>query len=214
MITFYFVRHGQTLWNSSGRYQGATDVPLSEIGKEQAEKAAAWFRDVHLDAVYSSDLSRAKDTAETIARTKGLSVSLHPGLREISFGDWEGLTYDEIEARWSGGIEAMYNHPATVRISGGESFGDVEKRTMAAMKDIIAEVGMGDNGRGDEWEENGKTVLIVSHGGALRTIFCGLLGITVDKAWDFCQANANISCIKYYGNRNLLFLLNSTDHLK
>lgn len=201
MITLYFVRHGETVWNHSGRYQGMTDVPLSETGKRQAARTEDFFRDIPLDGVYSSDLSRAVDTARGIAESHHLTLQKDSRLRELSFGDWEGLTYDEIEARWPGSIESMYRKPAEIRISGGETFGEVEKRASAAVQDIM--------GSREE-----KTFLIVSHGGTIRTMLCSLLGLPLDKAWTFCQANANVSCVLCSEDRNLLYLLNETAHLK
>lgn len=97
MITLYLVRHGQTVWNSSGKYQGRTDVALSEKGLAQAEKTVERFRSVHLDGVIASPLMRAADTARGIAETHGLPLETDSRLMELSFGDWEGKTYDEIE---------------------------------------------------------------------------------------------------------------------
>ncbi len=201
MITLYFVRHGETVWNHSGRYQGMTDVPLSETGRQQAAKTVDFFQDIPLDGVYSSDLSRAADTARGIAESHQLPLHQDRRLRELSFGDWEGLTYEEIEARWPGSIEQMYRHPAEIRISGGETFGEVQKRASAAVSGIMD-------------GQDGKTFLIASHGGTIRTILCSLLGLPLDKAWTFCQANANVSCVFCNKDRNLLYLLNGTEHLR
>lgn len=202
MITFYFLRHGQTTWNLSGKYQGSTDVPLSELGIRQAALAARWFDGMKIDAIYSSPQIRARRTAEALVERQGMQVELVPEFRELCFGDWEGLTYDEIESRWPGAVERMYQSPDTVRIPNGESFDEVQTRTMSAMRKIMA--------RG-----NDKTYVIVSHGASIRTILCGMLGISLHAAWQFCQANANISCIHCYGeDKNWLYLLNSQEHLR
>ena len=137
MITLYLIRHGQTVWNSSGRYQGRTDVALSEKGIAQAEKTKERFRPVSLDGVISSPLKRAAHTAKGIAQTHGLPLETDARLEELSFGDWEGKTYDEIEKIWPGMIEAMYHDAGTMKLPHGESFAECQKRCMEAINDII-----------------------------------------------------------------------------
>ncbi len=201
MISFYLIRHGQTEWNSTGKYQGSTDVPLSKLGEEQAECAAAWFDTIHLDAIFSSPLCRAKKTAEALAARKQMEIQVMPEFQEISFGVWEGLTYEEIEARWPGEIDRMYNEPETLRIEKAETFQEVQDRTMKGIHEIIA--------KGDD-----KVYAIVSHGAAIRTILCGMLELPLHMSWHFCQSNANISRIDYYGEGQAwLNLLNSQAHL-
>lgn len=202
MISFYFIRHGQTEWNLTGKYQGSTDVPLTALGERQAEAAARWFGDIALDAIYTSPLVRARVTAEKLAGRKQMVLKEKPEFRELCFGAWEGLTFDEIEARWPGAIEKMYTAPDQIRIPGGETFAEAEARTMKGMGDILAE---GDN----------KTYAVVSHGAAIRTILCGMLHLPLAMSWHFCQGNANISRIDYYGEgKSWLYLLNSQEHLK
>lgn len=201
MICFYLVRHGQTLWNLSGRYQGSTDVSLSQTGLVQAEMTAQWFKNKNLDAIFTSPLKRAQMTANAIARPHGIRPVIKAEFSEICFGQWEGLTFEEIEERWPGKIEQMYKNPDTLHIEGGESFLEVEARTMKGMQDLLAQ---GDN----------KTYVIVSHGAAIRTILCGMLDLSLRYAWQFCQGNANISCIHHYGkDQNWLYFLNLQEHL-
>lgn len=202
MITFYFLRHGQTMWNNNGKYQGATDVPLNETGLQQAELAAQWFDGEHIDAIYVSPLSRARVTAEALARRQGMTPIVKPEFQEICFGQWEGLTYDEIEARWPGAIDTMYDHPEKLRIEGGETFQEVQDRAMKGIRELLS---LGDD----------KTYVIVSHGAAIRTMLCGLLELPLHMAWHLCQSNANISAIHYYGeHQSWLYMLNSQEHLK
>lgn len=202
MITLYLVRHGQTVWNSSGRYQGRTDVALSDLGLAQAKQTALWFKDVPLDGVITSPLIRASRTAESIADIRHLPLEKDDRLKELSFGDWEGKTYDEIEAIWPGMIEAMYHDAGDLQLPHGESFEDCRKRCMEAVHDII--------GRGDN-----KTWAIVCHGAALRTIICSMIHIPLSRCWNLALSNACISAIQVYpGDMNVLYMLNSTDHLK
>ncbi len=200
MIRLFFIRHGQTVWNHSGRYQGITDVPLSDFGRRQAQSLVPYFDKVEVDAVYASDLSRARDTAFPLAKSKGLDMQVISALREIDFGDWEGLTYEEITARWPGAIEHMYSHPDTLKIQNGESFADVQERSYTALRKILA-------------ERDGQTIAVISHGGTIRCLLCALLGLDLHLAWNFKQDNTNVTEVHYYGQRNLLALLNDTHHV-
>src|SRR5262245_65615545 len=100
MTELLLTRHGETDWNREHRVQGHTDVPLNENGREQARALAERLVDVPLAAIYASDLARARETAEIVARRLGLGVVLDPGLREKNFGSWEGLTDVEIAERF------------------------------------------------------------------------------------------------------------------
>ena len=201
MNILYFVRHGQTAWNDIGRFQGSTDVPLNLLGIEQAEKAALALKDIHFDAIYSSPLNRAQVTAQTIARPHQLTVQVEPRIAEINFGQWEGMTFEEIERKWPGRIKELYIHPDTVDIPGSETFADAESRTMGFLNELIS-------------ANDNKTFLIVSHGAAIRTMICGLLQIPLDRAWLFSQGNANITRIEALKDgRNIVRTLNSTAHL-
>ena len=128
----YFVRHGQTAWNDIGRFQGSTDVPLNLLGIEQAEKTALALKDIHFDAIYSSPLNRAQVTAQTIARPHQLTVQVEPRIAEINFGQWEGMTFEEIERKWPGRIKEMYIHQISskwgIDLSAISNQGKMEKR--------------------------------------------------------------------------------------
>ena len=98
MTTLLLARHGETDWNREFRIQGSSDIQLNELGRQQAQFLAQELTDVDLDAIYSSDLSRAQATAAAVAATHGLEVQLDPRLRERSFGSWEGLTREDVSA--------------------------------------------------------------------------------------------------------------------
>lgn len=201
MITLYFIRHGETLWNASGRYQGSTDVGLSPEGLRQAELVAKQFCDIPLDGIISSPLKRALNTAKGIARSHSLELKQDARFSELCFGDWEGKTFSEIEHLWPGMIEEMYHHPDTIQFPNGESFKDAQKRAMEGVHALL-------NGQED------KSYAVVCHGAVLRTILCGLLEIPLIHAWNFCVFNASITCMQCYpGDRNLLVYSNSTSHL-
>jgi phosphoserine phosphatase len=130
-------RHGETEWNRLGRYQGKTDIPLNERGREQARELARSLREEPIAAVYSSTLARAYETAVEIARLHGLDVTRDPRLDEINQGLWEGLRREEIvlahgelHARW-------LDHPLDLRLPEGETLEEVRERVGAALDDIF-----------------------------------------------------------------------------
>jgi broad specificity phosphatase PhoE len=148
MARILLVRHGQSEWNASGRWQGQADPPLSELGEEQAVAAARALGMV--DAIYASDLVRAHHTAELVAAQLGSDVVVAPNLRERSAGEWEGRTRAEIEAGWPGYLD---NH---LRPAGYEPDASVLERVMTAL-DAIAAAHDGD-------------VLVITHGGVVRVV--------------------------------------------
>lgn len=200
MLTIFLIRHGQTLWNKELKYQGHSDIGLSEEGLLQAEQVAFRLRREPFSAVYSSDLSRAFVTAEIVAKHHGLPVVPMAEFREVGFGEWEGLKYDQIYAGWSEEIAKFFRHPSQVHIPGGESFHDVQKRTEQGL-DIL---------RG---KHEGECVAIVTHGGAIRTMLCAALGIHLDCLWSFRQDNTAVNIVEYEARHNILRLVNDVNHL-
>jgi broad specificity phosphatase PhoE len=142
-------RHGETDWNLARRVQGHTDVPLNAAGIEQAAELARSLADVPLAAVYSSDLARARDTAEAVARLHGLDVTVDPDLREKHFGTWEGLTDREIAERFPDAVSGSWGD--------GETSEQVAERVLRVLARISKDHAPG-------------PVLVVSHGGPLRAI--------------------------------------------
>ena len=165
MITrIWLVRHGETEWNATKRAQGQADVPLNDAGRLQAEVAAAQLDGVNLAGVYSSDLSRAIDTAEPIARAHGLEIVIDPAFREIDQGEWEGLGLAEIRARWP---ELWGPARHSVQRPGGESPEQVQKRALEALARVVERHPRG-------------AVAIVSHGGTIRWIAAHALGYDLE----------------------------------
>jgi broad specificity phosphatase PhoE len=158
--TIYLVRHGATEWNVTKRAQGTADIPLNEKGEMQALHTAEELSKVDIDAVYTSDLQRACDTAEAIARVHGVEVIKDPRFREIDQGEWTGLTVDEIRRRWPDkwGPARHYNARP-----GGESPQEVRGRALAGLKDVAS-------------KHSGQNVVIVSHGGTIRWLSAEALG--------------------------------------
>ena len=158
MTRILLVRHGETDWNLDRRLQGHADRSLNETGREQARGLVAELADEPLDAVYSSDLSRAAETARIVADARGLDVTVLPSLRERHFGTWEGLTDEEIHERFPEAADGV--------LGDGESRDELDRRILGALERIAE-------------EHPNDTVLVVSHGGPLRAVLrrCGIDGV-------------------------------------
>jgi broad specificity phosphatase PhoE len=154
------VRHGATEWNADKRAQGQADVALSRKGREQALETAGRLAGLPVDAVYSSDLSRAVETAEAIAKMHGLDVAMDPAFREIDQGEWTGLPVAEIQQRWPELWGAARHYNAR---PGGESPQQVRRRALEGLRRVV------------ERHPHG-TVVIASHGGTIRWLSAEVLG--------------------------------------
>ena len=162
MTTVYLARHGESDWNAELRWQGHADRPLTDRGREQARELAERLREIPLAAVYSSDLERARATAEAVALPRGLAVTTLPALREIDVGSWSGLTRAEAEARFP----AAYRRWA----DGGQGWDDGETYERMTARVVAAVLAIGAAHPGD-------SVLVVAHGGPIRSLHATALGI-------------------------------------
>lgn len=205
MTRMLLVRHGETVWNAARRFQGATDVPLSERGRAQAgavaEALAERLAGEPLHAILTSDLQRAYDTAALIAERQSGKISPDPRLREIGFGDWEGLTYDEIQQRDPDTLARWLADCWQTTPNGGEPFGAF----IARVRDLLEEL------RTRRAEE---TVLLVAHGGPLQVLLCLALGLQPQARWQFRLDPASLSELWLYQEGAILTLLNDQHHLK
>ena len=156
-----FVRHGESESNVTGRWQGQGNSPLSSVGKRQAENLAERLREDSIDLVFSSDLSRAADTAKALGR----DVTLEPAFREVDVGNWEGLDRREVALKYPEQVEALAGGAHDIKIGGGESWDDLHRRVDAAFTTLIERA---------SWAEH---VVVFSHGGVIASLFAGLLGI-------------------------------------
>ncbi len=172
-----FWRHGQTAWNVENRFQGATDVPLDEVGIAQAQAAAPALAAMGPTLILSSDLARARVTAEALAGLVGLDVVTDAALRETDGGVWQGSTRAQIVAEY-GDLFAGWVAGNDVRPPGGESRNEVVARVVASVEHHLAEV------------QPGGTLVVVSHGGAIRGGIGGLLGLSREQ-WSALGVIAN-----------------------
>lgn len=200
MTRVILVRHGQTLWNVEAKYQGHSDIALTSSGLEQAELVAKRLAKEKVAAVYASDLSRAFKTAEIIAVKHNLPVTALSDLREIKFGEWEGLTYGNIYNKWPEVMDKLFTKPDETEIPGGETFRELKERASLSIEKLIA-------------KHPDETIIVVSHGGTIRTLICAALNIHLNYLWSLRQDNTAVNIIDYYENRAIIALLNDTHHL-
>jgi probable phosphoglycerate mutase len=176
VTTLYVVRHGETPWNVEGRYQGQLDPPLNENGRQQAEATAHKLAALGFEAIYSSDLARARQTAEALAEKAGLPVQLDPRLREIDQGKWQGVLIGDIRAGWPGEIEGWESRPWECPPPGGESLQQMQARMFAAVDEIIAR------------HPEGK-VAIFSHKLPIALLKIRWQGHPAEEIWSLLPAN-------------------------
>ncbi len=199
MLRLYFMRHGETVWNTERRYQGMTDIELSEEGLRQAECAAKRFKNIKIDKIYASPLKRAMKTAEKIAAEKGLEIISEDDFREIHFGEWEGKTVPELTEKYGESYTNFIREPHKYGFPGEGSVENVINRIKPGIDRLIAE----DEGN----------VLIVSHGGIIRLMIMYIMGL--DSSW-FTKMwinNTGVSIVEIKNDRRLLLTLNDSAHL-
>lgn len=197
----YLVRHGETAWNAGGKFQGHSDIPLTERGREQARTLAARLSSLKIDAFYSSDLSRARETAEILAEPHQGTVYYLPELREINFGQWEGLTFKEIAEAYGELSTQWWTTPLTTQIPAGERLQQVVDRCTRAITDILN-------------RHAGETVVVAAHGGVIRIIVGIALGLDLNFFWKLRLDNVSLTILKYHGSdKAILELFNDTCHL-
>ena len=202
MTRIILVRHGETEWNRVEHFRGRADVPLNENGVVQAkrmgQRVAGQWRPV---AIYSSPLKRAVKTAEAVAWHFGLSVQVHPGLIDIDYGQWQGLTPGEARERWPDVIDAWYNAPHTACIPGGETLDELRGRAERTVDDLVA-------------RHEGQTILLVGHTVINRIILLSVLGLGNDHFWRLRQDTCAINVFEVEKGVFTLVSLNDTYHLR
>ena len=201
MSKLILVRHGITLLDSGTKYWGSTDVELSPAGIKQAERLRDRLAEEKIDAVYSSDLKRAYVTASIIASNHRLEVSTCPELREINFGKLEGATSEELRQLFPEVRQLILGERPELRFPGGESFLEFNQR-VARFVDKLGE------------HEPNETLLIVSHGGALRMIIYQLSGKETDHWLQIPVGLASLSILELTPKGMRARLLNDVSHLE
>ena len=205
-IKLLLIRHGESDGNAQRKFSGFQDVNLTEKGIWQAKRLARRLEGVQVDAVYCSDLKRARHTAEIIFGDRGEDIVVSPNLREINFGTWEGLTFEEIKLKEGAKFTSWMENPDEKSIiPQGESLAILNDRVMTEVNRILEE---------HKNEEKDKTIAIVCHGGAIRVILCNALNLELKNLWYIKQKSTALNIIDYYDNRGFISLLNDTSHLE
>jgi len=195
------VRHGITESNSARKFVGYGDVELSAAGYRQVEQLRDRLADDKIDAVYSSDLRRALVTAEVISSGHKVDIVTCPELREINYGNVEGLTFEEISRLYPEVAESLTNFSLRLEFPGGESFEGFVERASKFLNKL-------------KKHTLSQTMLIVAHGGPLRVLVCRLLGIDLGHWKQIRLDNASLSIVETYSQRAIVSLLNDTAHLR
>jgi alpha-ribazole phosphatase len=195
-------RHGQTEFNAGARFQGQTDTPLSELGREQARHLADRLAREPIDVAYASDLSRARETAEIALGERAVPLRLAPPLREVAFGRWEGLTFAEIEKKYPGDVVARERDRVHfTQPGGGESLVQLGARVSAFLAEVLP-------------RHEGQSILMVAHGGSVNAAISTILDIPLTSWWRLRNNNGNVSVIEFGPGGPCLRHFNDTCHLK
>ena len=202
MTKLILVRHGETVWNAARRFQGQSDIELSEKGRWQARRTAEHLANEPIDVVYASDLVRCRVTAQLVMQGRNVEISTRPDLRELNFGGWEGLTQEEITQRDPAALDKLRQENSTFRPPGGETIPELQARVLGVLEHIR--------------ETNaGQTVLIVAHINPLRTMVYHVIGTNTNPTFRMPLGNCSITMLNARddGQRGNLLLLNDTCHL-
>ena len=194
-LRLYLIRHGEVEGAAVGKLLGRTDTPLSKRGLEQSHALADVLTEAQLSAVYSSDLQRARMTAEIIANRGNLKVQESSAWREIDMGEWEGRTLAALHEESPALVAQVFNDPASFEYPEGESFAAFTARVQSALDQLLITHKSGD-------------VALVVHGGVCRALLGSVLGVPMHKWLRLAQAYACLNVIDWYDGNPLLRLLN------
>jgi broad specificity phosphatase PhoE len=199
MAEIILVRHGETEWNIKEIFRGRIDVELNDTGLRQAELLAEYLGGIKIEAVYSSPLKRALNTAQAIARHHKLNVETAPGLIDFDYGKWQGLSHKEVKRRYKGLYNEWREKPHLVKMPGGESLDVVRERALKVVQAVVA-------------KHNG-TVVLVSHRVVNKVLICALLGLDNSHFWNIRQDNCGITTFVHENGRFILIKHNDTSFL-
>lgn len=197
MTHIYLVRHGETAWNVEGRFQGQSDTPINETGRQQADALGRYLKGKNLQAIYTSDLIRALDTSRIIAAYHNVDIKPDPRLRELNFGSWEGMDYYEIQSKHPIVLTEWQENILKTAPPGGESLEQLAKRVQVVYEHIIS-IDLKDE------------ILIVAHGGVLQVLLCYALNLPFQNYWQFHLDPGSLSEIAIYPEGVILNRLNVT----
>ena len=200
MIRLLIVRHGLTEWNIQNRYQGQSDIPLSQIGMSQAGALAARLKTVAIDQIITSDLVRAHATADYINAGRSIPITVDMLMREMNFGVWEGLTFTQAMAQYPVESKRWIDQDYSSAVAGAETMAQVQSRVQQFLKSI--------------WipSNNNTTICVVGHAGFFGLMLCEALKIDSTNMWKFKFSGASLSEIHLHTGTTVIGLLNDISH--
>ena len=202
-MKLYIIRHGQTAWNKEEVFRGTKDIPLNEVGLKEANALGAYLESTPFDALYTSPLSRARQTAQAVADAVGLTPVVEPNLIDLDFGAWQGVSHKEVKEKYPDLYQTWVSEPAQARFPGGESLNDVLNRIRTLLTMLL------------EKHPNG-TVAVFTHRVVCKVLICHLLGLELDHFWQIEQSTACLNRFRYSAKREqwICEVLNSQCHLE
>jgi len=200
MAKLILARHGETVWNVEKVFRGRADVGLDEVGIRQAELLGRYLSNWELQAIYSSPLRRALDTANAIARYQTVAVRIAEGLMDFDFGEWQSLPEQEVKRLYPAILHEWHNNPDKAKLPGGESLEDVRRRGVDVVNDVLS--------------RHQGNVLLVSHRVVIKVLICYMLGLDDSHFWNINQDVGGITIFNYADGRFILSRHNDTSHLR
>jgi broad specificity phosphatase PhoE len=201
MVQIILVRHGRTPWNKDKIFRGTYDIPHDEVGQEEARLVGEWLKNETIHAAYCSPLSRARDTAEAVARHHGITVQDLPGLIDLNYGDWQGIPLAEVKVKYGDLYRRWETAPHTVRFPNGETLDEVRTRTLAAVDEILK-------------VHPNQVVLLAAHRVVNKVLSAAFIGLDNSHFWRIGQDTTAINRFQWTGTTWNIVLLNDTCHLR
>jgi broad specificity phosphatase PhoE len=198
-MLMFMVRHAESTWNRTKKIQGQRDPELSAYGKKEAKLLAKRFKEITFDAVYTSPLRRAYQTAEIVVGKK-TPIIREEGLNEICLGEWEGMSLRSIRKKYGEMFDRWAVRPTRIRIPGGEDFRTFVRRVKTTLRSI-------------ESANAGRNVLVVCHGGVISTYATIVLNLPPDDVWCLTVKNASLTIVEVGADLHKLITFNDISHL-
>lgn len=200
MVKLILVRHALTVDNQKSRLSGHIDSSISEEGREQIDKITNYLKDFDIDKIYTTTSSRTKDTVKKLSELKFIEIIEKESLREISFGDFEGLTFDEIKDKYPKEFQDMIEKGYEYKYPNGESLIDSYNRVCIELDNIIS-------------NNDDRTILICSHGGTIRNIITYLISNSYKYHWNFKIDNGSVTILEVQDGFTVITAMNNTSFI-
>ena len=200
MVKLILVRHALTVDNQKSRLSGHIDSSISEEGKEQIDKITNYLKDFDIDKIYTTTSSRTKDTVKNLSELKSIEIIEKESLKEISFGDFEGLTFDEIKDKYPKEFQDMIEKGYEYKYPNGESLIDSYNRVCIELDNIIS-------------NNDDRTILICSHGGTIRNIITYLISNSYKYHWNFKIDNGSVTILEVQDGFTVITAMNNTSFI-